>query len=89
MLTKCVECGHSVSDRASACPQCGGPMKTKPITVGAKITLVLDIAMVCLGLITLTQAVTDNAAILGLVVFLLGTVDLVWTTKIRRWWTNG
>ena len=30
-LIKCIECGHEVSDKASACPNCGCPIKKIPV----------------------------------------------------------
>jgi len=30
-LIKCKECGHEVSDKASACPNCGCPITTETI----------------------------------------------------------
>lgn len=33
MLMKCSECGHEVSDKASACPHCGAPVIGSPTTV--------------------------------------------------------
>jgi uncharacterized OB-fold protein len=32
-LTKCIECGHEVSDEALACPNCGKPQKIKILSV--------------------------------------------------------
>ena len=89
MLIKCVDCGHSVSDRANVCPQCGGPMKTKPLTVGVKVELVLDIAMVCFGLLILSEPVPEGTGIIAFIGFLVSLTDLVWTTKIHRWWRSG
>lgn len=33
MLMRCSECGHEVSDKASACPFCGAPVIGAPATV--------------------------------------------------------
>lgn len=37
MLIKCIECGHDVSDKASACPNCGCPVLIEPIENTQKI----------------------------------------------------
>ncbi len=29
-LTKCIECGKEISDKASVCPNCGCPVSTTP-----------------------------------------------------------
>lgn len=34
-LIRCDECGHEVSDKASACPKCGGPIVLSAATVTA------------------------------------------------------
>jgi uncharacterized membrane protein YvbJ len=30
-LIKCKECGHEISDEATACPNCGKPQKDRPL----------------------------------------------------------
>ena len=47
-LTKCKECGKEVSTRAKTCPNCGSPVKSRPL-VGCLI-IILSIAFI--GIIT-------------------------------------
>ena len=89
MLIKCVDCGNSVSDRASACPQCGGQMPVKPVSASVKFSLILDIGLVFFGWMLLTQSTTDRMAFFGLAGMVIGIVELVWTKTLRRWWTSG
>lgn len=38
-LIGCPECHHSVSDQATACPNCAYPLKTNPVSLLAKVAL--------------------------------------------------
>jgi hypothetical protein len=45
-LIKCKSCNAEVSKNAKACPQCGDPVKRKPIGCGGAIVLVFLVAVV-------------------------------------------
>lgn len=36
-LIACAECGHQVSDRAAACPQCGAPVTSQAPVASARV----------------------------------------------------
>ena len=37
-IIKCPECGREVSDKATACPQCGAPVQAHPLSAPAPPT---------------------------------------------------
>ncbi|MBL8880816.1 MAG: zinc-ribbon domain-containing protein [Phycisphaerales bacterium] len=50
-LRRCKDCGHQVSSRAVACPQCGAPSKAKTSPLAGAVTFLIIVA-VCAGICT-------------------------------------
>jgi len=100
-LISCKECGHKVSDLASACPECGAPVATKsiqtPIQTIQKTSKSLKLQRLyaniffIVGLImlifNLTYAgqVNKNPSSFIIVFFLVSLVWLI-AVRMRVWW---
>lgn len=84
-LIACAECGHEVSDKATACPKCGRPMRRR--SVGA-IRIVLGIVLCFLSACNAVSMFTDptenmrvGAGVFALLFLVLGVLAFVGRRK--------
>lgn len=97
-LIKCSECGHQVSDKAAACPNCGNPMaipavskEVRTIQQTAKKYKAMQLIGFLIIIIGLLIAVTNQqniANMIGVGVIVLGGIVVV-ISKMLAWWNNG
>jgi len=59
-LRKCKDCGTDVSKRAETCPQCGAPLKRKPINISCGGCLLLLIGVMVIGTMSLGDGRFDH-----------------------------
>ena len=66
-LIKCKECGHEVSSKASACPNCGCPLfhKAKDFTIIKKVLYSSVIIILTIGLLYYVVGKTSNDVIVN------------------------
>lgn len=72
-LISCPECDHKVSDRASACPSCGYPMRRHDVV--EQVTDGWDKAAAMLGSAWEQPRVRSALSIVALVALLMFIVD--------------
>lgn len=99
-LIKCQDCGHDVSDRAPACPNCGGPMTATTIELTGKrhklAQLICNAVAVVGGVLTFagfaTAAADDTKGsgliIGGIVVVAVGAIGYT-VSRAIAWWHHG
>jgi uncharacterized membrane protein YvbJ len=100
-LIKCSECGHEVSNKATACPKCGAPIADASVNTPTQTvqqtskTLKAHYAIAgiifFIGLIWLIFNIVYAASTqqsISLIPVILTAIGAVWgiTTKIRIWW---
>lgn len=104
MLIQCQECGHSVSDLAPACPQCGAPVSAQRIketrAVGESLTttqltskrlkgyLVFFALMFFLSVAWVINSSADDNHAIPVLLSIVGLIGTV-ATKFRMWWHHG
>jgi len=102
-LQKCPDCGHDVSTRAQACPNCGAPMMQpspadsakKPVTIertgkSYKAWTIAGIALITLGFLTCANygASGGTGTQVGISLIILGgLVGLL--AQATGWWQHG
>ena len=62
-IVKCPECGHDVSDRATACPCCGATRTPKPTQTQAAVAL---LTLLGLAYTILSACLASSAVLVGL-----------------------
>jgi len=102
-LTKCADCGREVSPRASACPQCGGPLpgatphtttertarELKALLLKRRLAMAAGLIMApCAFLFLDSPAVWATLFALGLALALFGAVGAM-RAKALMWWRHG
>ncbi len=96
MLTKCPECGSTVSDRAAACPHCGAPLggvvttqrTSKPAKVAQAVGTI--IMMVAAYYFVEGAFFAPPSSSQPVVAFIAGIAGLAVTTLgyLHAWWEN-
>jgi hypothetical protein len=78
-LTKCKECGASVSEKAESCPSCGNPIKSKKKPLVSKPAgCVLQLASLPLLLFGFTILMDDTGdKAIGILLLIIGAVLLL------------
>lgn len=99
-IIKCSECGHDVSENATACPNCGNPLVTtrmfgdnKPLTIQKtlkkwKFMKLISWVFLVLGVISVLSNDEGIGLGIGITGIFLGIVGLI-TATLGAWWSNG
>lgn len=98
-LVKCQDCGNDVSNRATACPKCGGPISgAAPLTEQSTVTtqqtskpykvlLMLGVVMICVGMVSCLASNGTPSTATGLM-FAAGLLLCI-AGKSGAWWHHG
>ena len=99
-LIKCTECQKDISDKASACPNCGNPMlkSSEDNVVTVQLTQkkwkkqkLIAIIILIIGWFMLMKGMFGGGGgYLGLGIFLMliGFISGI-TARLGAWWSNG
>lgn len=95
-LIACAECGHQISSRAKACPQCGAPVAadarrgvvtTQQTGKLAKLQQALAVVLMIVGVVLFAGGDTQRAATGGMLMI----AGLIWWlgARVWAWWRHG